>query len=69
MKVHVLIEMLGSSERARAIGHIANHETPSFIMKHLAEWMTSKSATMGTEWEMEANSLRAKAYELEGRGL
>ena len=68
MRMKELIQFFGSDERGKVVAQIAAHETPSFVLKNLAEWMTSRP-NRDEEWYHLAAHLRQKAYEAEGMGL
>lgn len=68
MKTTELAKILGPDERGRLIGDIALYQTPSFVLKSLAEWMTKRTGK-DEDWYELASRLRASAYEAEGRGL
>lgn len=68
MRMKELIQFFGSDERGKAVQQIAAHETPSFVIKNLAEWMTSRP-NRDDEWYHLAAKLRHIGYEAEGMGL
>lgn len=68
MKTTELAKILGPDERGRLVGDIALYQTPSFVLRNLAEWMT-KRAGKDEDWYELASRLRHVAYESEGRGL
>ena len=68
MQMKELVQFFGSDERGKAVQQIAALESPSFVLKKLAEWMTSRP-NKDDEWYHLAAHLRAKAYEAEGAGL